>query len=59
MKESISQFEARSYFVGTSYPNPYVLVWKSKQHKEKLDTNLKPEKWDLQTYNNYLEWLEQ
>ena len=65
-KETLEEFYDRSYANLAAYP-PHVLVWKSKSQKEKIQVpsentvrtrkdNL-PEKWDMETTENYLKWL--
>ena len=53
--ETINEFYNRIY---VNFTNDQVMVFKSKIHKNKIESVLKPEIWDILTTRNYLNWLE-
>ena len=57
MKETLEEFERRSYVIASHYGEPYVFVWKSEKHKKDLKSRIKPEKWDLETFRRFVAWL--
>jgi hypothetical protein len=54
VKETRDEFYARSF----GRKDGSFLVWKTPEHKQREDSKTKPERWDHETVQNYLMWLE-
>jgi len=58
VKETIEDFFDRIYICGIGY-SPRVLVFKSKQHKQDINSTKKPDIWSLEKLHNYINYLKE